>query len=119
MFIAQFFAKSSILLLYLRVFSPKPAIRYMIWGAIVFAFCIYGFSIPLTAIYCMPAAGQEWNIEVGSNCSHTMISGMVQGICNVILDIFILALPLRIVSKLNIKRQRKIAILVVFATGFM
>ena len=103
-----FFAKTSILLLYLRLFGPKRSTRYAIYIGLVFAFCLYWISIPLMAYYCP----RLW-------CHNMWILSLVQGPLNVALDLFILILPIPVVMRLQMSLPRRFAVLSVFLTGIL
>ena len=103
-----FFAKASLLLLYLRIFGPEASTRYAIYIGLVFAFCLYWISIPLMAYYCP----RLW-------CHRMWILSLVQGPLNVVLDLFILILPIPVVMKLQMSLQRRFAVLSVFLTGML
>ena len=115
-----FFAKSSLLLLYLRIFGPKKSTRYAIYFGLVFAFCLYWVNIPITAYYCGPPAGKPWSLsEMGFKCKKPIILAVVQGPFNVVLDLFIFILPIPVVMGLQMSSRRRIAVLTVFLTGIL
>ena len=116
----MFFAKTSLLLLYLRIFGPKKSTRHAIHFGLVFAFCLYWVNIPITAYYCGPSAGKPWSIqEIGRKCMKSEILGLVQGPLNVLLDLFIFILPIPVVMGLQMSSRRRIAVLAVFLTGIL
>ncbi|KAI9845651.1 MAG: hypothetical protein M1837_004625 [Sclerophora amabilis] len=114
---AQFFAKSSLLLLFLRIFSPHAAMRRTIYCAIAFAFCIYCINIPINSIYCTPDPGQPWGLELGTSCARSIPLAVVQGTLNVVLDLFILIAPMPVISNLRLSKKKKYGVLAVFMTG--
>ena len=113
-----FFAKLSLLLLYLRIFGLKKFVRWTIYFALVFAICLYWINIPTASYYCAPRAGKNWDLEeLGFKCYKSMIFGLVQGSFNVILDLFIFILPIPVVMGLQMTALKTLAILTVFLTG--
>ena len=104
-----FFAKTSLLLLYLRLFGPKQSTRYAIYVGLVFAFCLYWISIPLMAYYCPRLQCQ----------SSMVILSLVQGPLNVVLDLYIFVVPIPVVMRLQMSLRRRFAVLSVFFTGIM
>ena len=115
-----FFAKTSLLLLYLRIFGPNKSTRYAIYCGLVLAFCLYWVNIPITAYYCGPRPGKPWSIpEIGLKCRKSIILGVTQGSLNVVLDIFIFVLPIPVVMGLQMSSRRRIAVLAVFLTGIL
>ena len=115
-----FFAKASLLLLYLRIFGPKQSTRYAIYIGLVFAFRLYWINIPITAYYCAPSVGRSWSIiGIGLKCKKTLILGLLQGPLNVVLDLFIFILPIPVVMRLQMSSRRRFAVLSVFLTGIL
>lgn len=110
------FAKSSILLLYYRVFKVDRMIRYGVWTGIIFQ----GFSYSAAV-----------GLGIGSMCKCDDISEISDQFCdrikreiqvmilvvNIVTDIYVLILPLYRVSKLQLKSKRKVGLLLVFAEG--
>ena len=116
----MFFAKSSLMLLYLRLFGLKRRFRYSIYVALAITFCLYWVGIPLAAYYCAPSPGKAWSIQsMGDRCKTSSVLGVVQGPLNVILDLFIISLPVPVILGLKMSPPRKIAILAVFLTGIL
>lgn len=117
---AMFFAKSSLLLLYLRIFGPKKSVRYIIYTSLVFIFCLYSVNIPIEAVYCAPSAGKGWTLaEIAPKCGKTLYLAVVQGPLNVLVDLFIFILPIPVVLGLQMSSRKQLAVLSVFLTGLL
>lgn len=117
---AMFFAKLSLLLLYLRIFAPQKYMRYTIYLAIGFLFCFYWFLVPLYSYFCAPFPGGSWvSNELGRKCTKMVVVGVVQGPPNVVVDLFLLILPVRSVLRLHLSLKRKMQVLGVFMTGIL
>lgn len=114
-----FFAKASILLLYIRVFGPIRWIRYLVCVGMVFLFLVTWITVPLHTIYCTPRHGARWDPSVLSRCQRVAVVGIVQGTFHVIFDIFIIVLPLPVIFNLNLEFRKKLGLAAVFMTGFM
>ena len=115
-----FFAKTALLLLYLRIFGSKRLTRYYIYFGLGFAFCLYWINIPINSVYCALGPGESWSdLSLGVKCRKSVILGLVQGSLNVVLDLFILALPIPIVIALQMSKKRRIGVLAVFMTGIL
>ena len=115
---AMFFAKGSLLLLYLRIFGPKKSTRYLTYYALAFTFCLYWINIPINTYYCTPSSGKSWDTEdLGVKCAKSFMLGLVQGSLSVALDLFILILPIPVVMTLQMPRKRRVGVLAVFMTG--
>ena len=117
----MFFAKASLLLLYLRIFGPKKSTRYWIYYALTFTFCLYWINIPINAYYCTPSSGTSWSetIDIAPKCFKQLILGLVQGSLSVALDLFILILPIPVVMALQMSLKRRVGVLAVFMTGVL
>ena len=117
----MFFAKASLLLLYLRIFGPKKSTRYWTYYALAFTFCLYWINIPINAYYCTPSSGMSWRDtnDLGLKCEKQLILGLVQGSLSVALDLFILILPIPVVMTLQMSRKRRAGVLAVFMTGVL
>ena len=117
---ATFFAKSSILLLYLRLFGPTKLLKYTIWSTIAFMFALYFCYVAVNAGLCAPRPGQSWLFPgVLEKCEKQETYAIIQGAVNVAVDLLILILPIPVVLKLRMRRGRKIGILAIFGTGAM
>ena len=115
-----FFAKSSLLFLYLRIFGSKKTARYAINFCLVFSFCLYFANIPVETAYCAPSAGKGWTLsEIGPKCPNTLYLGVVQGPLNVLVDLYIFVLPIPIVMGLQMSKRKRVGVLAVFFTGLL
>jgi hypothetical protein len=115
----MFVTKTAIFGWYLHVFSVYTTMRYLIYGGIAFAFCVYFPSIPLTAWYCAPHVGHSWGAAAGEKCPYTLPWVVAQAVLSVVLDIFIFVIPMPILSRLNLPTRRKYGVLSVFATAVL
>lgn len=113
-----FLSKLSLFLLYRKLFSVKRYMRILINVGIVFAFATYMTVIPLGTYYCTPRKGQTWispEIKCGKALPYTIASGAT----NIIVDLYLLCLPIPIVWRLNLSRKRKAGVLSVFMVGII
>ncbi|KAK2025698.1 hypothetical protein LX32DRAFT_675207 [Colletotrichum zoysiae] len=110
--------KASILFLYLRIF-PDARFRRIMWytqlvnlvGYIVFS---------TTAIFsCRPTSyfWTGWAKETEGECVNLNALSEVHGGFNVILDVWMLALPLSQTHNLNMKPKKKLGIMLMFGIG--
>ena len=117
---AMFLAKLSLFLLYLRIFYVVKNMKVMVYCGIIFSFGLYSTNIVLTAVLCAPRVGESW---VGSatfkRCTKMLPWSPVQGALNLCLDLYLLALPLPSLWKLNMRRARKIGVMAIFMTGMV
>ncbi|KAL8851920.1 MAG: hypothetical protein Q9221_003131 [Calogaya cf. arnoldii] len=110
-----FFSKSSLLLLYYRIFSPDKAFRYKLYAAFVFVAITTLPTIPMYLAVCLPGP-DGWTVP-SLKCQDTSVFGYYQGPANIIFDLFALYLPASVIFKLNMPLRRKIGVLAVFMTG--
>ena len=115
-----FFAKSAILLLYLRIFNANKKMRYSIWFGLLWNFLLYSSGIPIATYYFTPRIGQPWTV-VAANVTCSVLSNfvLVQGVLSVVLDLYIFILPIPIVSKLPISLKQRLSILGIFGTAIL
>jgi len=117
---AIFFAKLSLLLLYLRIFSPDRWTRYLIYLGIISSFALYlATSITFGAL-CLPRGSETWAAALYSaRCKSTTNMTYIQGIFNVVSDFYILFIPIPVVLKLHLPMQKKIGVVAIFMTGLL
>ena len=109
------FSKLSVLTFYLRI-CPDRLFRRVVYGliALVGAYTImYVFLIVFQ--YRPISAG--WHHDIDGECIGYMAPMMVLGIANIVVDVIILCLPIKIVLPLQIPTRQKISLGLLFATG--
>lgn len=112
-----FFGKSTILLLYLRIFTVNKAMRYSVWLGLAWCFCLYWFYLPVSAFYCSPRIGQAWSVYSFADCEKLSLPGVIQSALSIPLDLYIFILPIPIVLRLQMSLKRRISILGIFGTA--
>ncbi|KAI4595203.1 hypothetical protein KJ359_007179 [Pestalotiopsis sp. 9143b] len=112
------FNKISLLLFILRVF-PDRQFRRIVF--IVCGLCVgYGVSFVFaTAFQCNPI-NHSW-LQVDSThlgaCNNINIQGWMSAVCNIIIDLIIIVLPLRNLYGLQIQLKKKVMIMFMFSLG--
>ncbi|KAK6224072.1 hypothetical protein LQW54_000219 [Pestalotiopsis sp. IQ-011] len=112
------FNKISLLLFILRVF-PDRQFRRIVF--VVCGLCVgYGVSFVFaTAFQCNPI-NHSW-LQVDSThlgaCNSINIQGWMSAVCNIIIDLIIIVLPLRNLYGLQIQLKKKIMIMFMFSLG--
>lgn len=113
-----FFAKVSILLVYLRLFEINRPLRISIHVGLVlmalFHAAIVGVGIA-TVIKCVGLAGST--LQFCKDASGSV--QLTQSAFNVVTDLWILILPMPLVRKLQLPRSRKIGLFFVFGAGVL
>lgn len=111
-------AKASLLLMYTRIFSVSTNFRAQVWvlGAVGAAFWATGtFG---TLFNCWPIYWSWLNsLSPAEHCINYNIFWLVTGIIEEILDVCILALPVRHIMKLQLSLQKKVGIASIFLLG--
>ncbi|KAI1854871.1 hypothetical protein JX265_002510 [Neoarthrinium moseri] len=109
--------KTSILLFLLRLFGQKPGVRrFIIWlntANILNMFAIF-FAI---VFQCFPIE-KIWDPTRPGSCVDRRVLFVTSSSINILTDLLVLGLPLRIFLDLKIPRRTKIALMVVFLLGF-
>jgi hypothetical protein len=117
--ISIFFAKLSILLLYLRYFCPprarKTDVFWSTWAVIVFNL-LYCVALVLTVL--LQCVGKE-TIQKGQSCINSYAVLVTASIINVVTDLVILGIPIVAIGRLQMPRKRRLGVWVVFAFGAM
>ncbi|KAJ2985612.1 hypothetical protein NUW58_g5436 [Xylaria curta] len=125
---SSLFVKAALLALYLRVFAPNTSARMMIWAGIITIVVFYIVSIILNIRFCVPISmttpvpdRDEWAKKLAaSSCSQPVYNlNAAVGLFGVVSDLYVLLIPVSMVYKLKIPRNRKIGILGIFLTGLL
>ncbi|KAF6805343.1 integral membrane protein [Colletotrichum musicola] len=110
-------AKLSLLFLYLRL-SPDRSFRIIVMSLIGIVIA-YSVSYQLLSLFgCRPVYA-SWDAEAlkTATCVDKETVYMVLSIANIIMDVVILVLPMRIVIPLQMARRQKASVILLFATG--
>ncbi|KJZ76498.1 hypothetical protein HIM_04227 [Hirsutella minnesotensis 3608] len=109
------FSKLSILSFYLRV-SPDLFFRRAVYGLIGLV-CAYTVSYILVIVFrCQPVA-KSWDLAVEGKCIEYLLPMMVLSIANILIDLIILVLPVKVIVPLQIPTRQKVSLVLLFATG--
>ncbi|KAI6280750.1 hypothetical protein MCOR27_004533 [Pyricularia oryzae] len=110
-------AKLSLLVLYLN-FSPDRTYR-IILQTLIAAFVLYAIIYAGVSIFGCQPFHAHWDLEAMSTakCVDKPMFFLAASIANVVMDVVILLVPLRIVLPLHIARRQKVSLLLLFATG--
>ena len=112
--------KTSICLLYLRIFSTVDKLKFR---RVVYCFMayvlLYAFaSIMATIFQCVPIE-RVWNKKVPGSCINLTAFWYANACANIIGDIGIFLLPMPVIRSLNLPRREKWGLTMVFALGFL
>jgi hypothetical protein len=110
-------AKVSLLFFYLRL-CPERKFRMLVKILVAF-FVLYAVIYALISLFgCRPIYA-SWNLaaQATGKCVDKFGFFLAASVANVVMDLIILILPLRIVVPLQIPRRQKISLLFLFTTG--
>lgn len=111
--------KFSILLFYNRIFGvARPMFRYilLVKGGVVIAYSVAGILV--TVLQCIPLS-DLWKPSSKNplRCIHFGTAVLTVGVINIVTDITILSLPIRLVWSLQMSRLHKGQVVAVFLLG--
>ncbi|KAI1342892.1 hypothetical protein F5Y15DRAFT_371304 [Xylariaceae sp. FL0016] len=109
-------SKLAVLAMYYRIFSTSPMIRYSVW---IMASMIggWGIAVVIVSIFsCTPIEG-FWDSTVAEYCINSTNFYISITVPNIVFDVLTTALPIREVWKLQMHKERKMAITGVFLLG--
>lgn len=110
--------KMSLLFFYLKIF-PAKGVRMLLWGTIVYN-TIWGISFLLIAIFqCRPISyfWTQWDGTGSGVCLDSNAIGWANGITSIILDVWMLVIPLAQLRNLQLHFKKKIGVAIMFSTG--
>ena len=115
-----FFAKLSLFLLYLRLFLPNQWTRILIYFGILATLLLYTATTVAFGVLCIPRPGESW-VESGFSprCRSSFVLTYIQGIFNVVSDLYLLILPIPVVWQLQMPSKKKIGVCAIFMTGIL
>lgn len=115
-----FFAKSSLLLLYLQLFSVQRSMRIAIYVGLVVVGLCYWAGIAVEAPFLAPHTGETWqDVVFNGRPQKSEVWGYIQGPLNVVIDLYTFVLPFPILAKLKLTRRRRIELCMVFSVAFL
>lgn len=111
--------KISLFLLYLRIFSTIRRTRYLIYLGIGVNAIFYAISFALILYYCGPGGDGKFVKAFGTKkCvvdARTLIT--VQASFNIASDMYLLCIPVPVISNLQLPTKKKIGVMAIFMTG--
>jgi len=114
--VAIFFARLSILLMYIRIFFPVGSFRTLFWWVIqgvIWLNLLYTVSLILVlTLQCVP-----YHLPWGHSCVNQWLILVLASVINIISDIAVLVIPIASIIKLRTTRRKKWAIWALFAFG--
>lgn len=110
-----FFAKVSILFLYLQIFYVHSHMRHWIYFAFILLTIFYSAYIAASIAYaCICNQSNFLRVKTCLNYPNLLYG---QGSLNVATDFLILCLPIKPICNLQVSRKRKVGIFAILMTG--
>lgn len=110
--------KMSLLFFYLRIF-PASRLRQLIWGTIIFN-AIFGIVFVFVGIFqCKPISHywRHWDGEDKGTCVNVNALAWANAAISIALDVWMIALPMSQVVKLNLHWKKKVGVGMMFGVG--
>ncbi|KAM5341892.1 hypothetical protein ACJ41O_014923 [Fusarium nematophilum] len=110
--------KMALLFFYLRIFPTKP-VRRVLWATVAFN-CVFGLTFVLVAVFqCRPVSyfWLKWDGEHEGHCSNLNAITWSNAIISILLDIWMLAVPMSQLKALNLDWKKKIGVGMMFCVG--
>ncbi len=112
--------KLSFFLMYIQIFRPMKWLRYASCVGAAVNVLFYISILAATLAFTAPAPGQTLEQSVQSPRQVRVLSLSIPVACmSLVLDFYILLLPIAGVAKLQLPTQKKAWVMAVFLTGFM
>lgn len=110
--------KLSLLFFYLRIF-PSQGVRRTLWATAIFN-CIFGIVFVFVAIFqCQPVSyfWTKWDGMHEGKCFDIGIITWSNAAISIVLDVWMLAIPLSQLKKLNLDWKKKVGVGMMFGVG--
>ncbi|KAF2689726.1 hypothetical protein K458DRAFT_413973 [Lentithecium fluviatile CBS 122367] len=123
--VATTLIKVTLFCLILSAFEPVRKLRFLCYGGIFATVAYYFANLVIIITSCHPREGHDRVSFLAGmaskKCAGTteiiQMSSIATGVFNVIIDLYIMAVPLPAVAKLNISRKKKIGVAMIFSAG--
>ncbi|KAI0973302.1 hypothetical protein F4678DRAFT_426392 [Xylaria arbuscula] len=111
--------KLSILFLYNRLFSVNPSFRRQVIAMIIIVTSFWISTVVADLLNCIPLKWTWLNsLDDPRYCFNYNYFWLASGIVEAVIDVFILLLPIPVVSRLRLKGTQRYGIIGVFLVGF-
>lgn len=108
----------SFFLFYIQISRPMKWLRYASYAGAAVNVVFYVTMVIVTIAVTCPIAGQPVELQIQSSRPRNGVKSFIPvSVMNLILDVYILVLPIAGVSKLQLPLRRKIGVMAMFLTG--
>jgi hypothetical protein len=114
------FIKVSFFILYLQLFKQMERLRVCIWIGLVFTACVYtGLGITMFYFH-TPRPHETWLAHEESKYGQiTTRLSVPQSVVGLVIDIYILVIPIIGITSTKMSTKRKLGVILVFLSGVM
>lgn len=113
-------AKLTFFLLYFQIFRPNVVLRRYIWGGAAVSIGFYVATAIAQFYYLVPGPGETYiSNTTWDNNSPTATVGVVASAFNIFSDFYLFFLPAVGVWQLQMPKERKRGLIIMFATGLL
>ncbi|KAK6519162.1 hypothetical protein TWF281_003851 [Arthrobotrys megalospora] len=113
-------AKTSIVILYNRIFDAHPWFRRTMWGVLSICWTMFILTVFISVFQCRPMDG-AWNFQTmylgTSKCVHIQSYIYACTSVNIITDGVVVVLPILPITRLRLPRRKKVAVCLLFLVG--
>ncbi|MCJ1285460.1 hypothetical protein MMC26_004800 [Xylographa opegraphella] len=114
--VALLFTKATFFFMYLSIFGPLQWMKVSARLGLVVNTGFYLAVLVANMILSTPRPGQSWQ-QAAFGEQGTLALAIPQAVGGLIIDLFILALPIIAVSKLQLPPRRKLGVMLIFTSG--
>lgn len=116
-FICSFFFKTSLILLYYRVFGVSNGFRKVLVVAWIIVLCYFVGDVLAAVFECSPVAFY-WDQSIpGGHCVNTVAFYRWNGVAGACMDLMILTLTIPMIWRLSLRTSQKLQLTAVFTIG--
>ena len=110
--------KLAILLMYNRIFSVNLSFKYSMYGVGLLVIAWWIGCTVATLTNCIPLS-YAWTSSLANpvNCFNYNVFWMAAGVCEILIDLIILALPVRVVLTLQLTGRKRTTVICIFLLG--
>lgn len=110
--------KLSLLFFYLRIF-PGTMVRRLLWGTVILDVCFGALFVLIAIFQCRPISyyWTSWDGEHQGSCLNINGLGWSNAVISIVLDSWMLALPISQLVSLQLHWKKKVGVALMFVVG--
>ena len=112
------FIKISILMLYFRLFKVVGMIKWFIYSTIIYI-SLYTIVGDLITIFACRPLNKLWDNLPYGECLSSDAVGLALASLQITADVFVLAIPVPIILRLQIPLKQKLGVMSIFSAGIL